>query len=332
MAADKTTHRVTIMKHDVPLEKMLAEQLFAFWESIFPDAPDVTHDVYLGSENEHNHCTVFSKNRDELVVATCSTLQPRALSRLGSLGEVATDPKYRGQGLATELCSEALNEFRARSGEVIFLGTRFNPTAFRIYHRLGWQRLTCSTVMANITSGESPEAFLVEHFRATGQVTIHKATPSLRVPIIPLLLAPHDWQVLDTNAAMVSTRHEIQISCNGLYRRYLAAVGGDQGQWFAARTDDGRCVGLSTARLLNDGTCQVDGFTHHRFLTCWSELIQAAIDWGELHAANGCCAVLSVEDDEKLEFFQSLGFKQGKPCEDFEIAGRKIAAVKLERG
>ena len=319
------------MKYDVPLDKLLAEQLFTLWASIFSDAPDVTHDVYLGSENEHNHCTVFLENRDELVVATCSTLQPRALSRLGSLGEVATDPKFRGQGLATKLCTEVLTEFRARCGEVLFLGTRFNPTAFRIYHRLGWRRLTCSTVMANITSGKSPEDFLVEHFRVAGGVTIDEATPSLRVPIIPLLLAPHNWQVLDANTAMVSTRHEIQISCNGLYRRYLAAVGGDQGQWFAARTDDGRCVGLSTARLLDDGGCQVDGFAHHRFLTCWSELIQAAIDWGELHAASGCCAVLSVEDEEKLEFFQSIGFKLGKLCEDFEIGGRKIAAVKLER-
>ena len=45
----------------------------------------------------------------------------------------------------------------------------------------------------------------------------------------------------------------------------------------------------------------------------------------------GAYAVLSVEDEEKLEFFQSLGFKSGKSCEDFEIGVRKIAGVKLER-
>ena len=57
------------MKYDVPLDKLLAEQLFTLWASIFSDAPDVTHDVYLGSENEHNYCGVFLENRDELVVA-----------------------------------------------------------------------------------------------------------------------------------------------------------------------------------------------------------------------------------------------------------------------
>ena len=45
-----------------------------------------------------------------------------------------------------------------------FLGT-VNPAAARVYHRLGWRKLAGAEVMANILSGESPEAFLVEYFQ-----------------------------------------------------------------------------------------------------------------------------------------------------------------------
>ena len=48
--------------------------------------------------------------------------------------------------------------------------------------------------------------------------------------MIPLLISPHDWQVLDANTAMFSTRYSLQPSCMGLYRRYSAVAGDGPGR------------------------------------------------------------------------------------------------------
>ena len=40
----------------------------------------------------------------------------------------------------------------------------------------------------NITSGDSPEAFLVDYFRGQGQTSVRPATPEARIPMIPLVL------------------------------------------------------------------------------------------------------------------------------------------------
>jgi len=50
---------------------------------------------------------------------------------------------------------------------------------------------------------------------------------------------------------------------------------------FRMITDDGRVVGLSTACLHDSSRCHVDGCAQQRFMDCWNDLIQAAIDWGE---------------------------------------------------
>ena len=55
----------------------------------------------------------------------------------------------------------------------------------------------------------------------------------------------------------------------GLCRKYYYLVKREDAEWFAAKTDDGRLVGISTAWIDTDGVCHVDGFltrTVHRLL------------------------------------------------------------------
>jgi len=316
------------MKYSTPLQPELTEELFQFWDPIFPGEPDFPRDLFLGSEVEHNRCDVYLERRNGTIVTTCDILYPLAIARLGGFGEVATSPQYRGEGLATEICRRALADFQSTGGEAIFLGTD-NPSSARIYHRLGWRKIAGSNVMACISSGDSPEAFLVDYFRQPGTGTVRTAGPDLRVPIIPLLLTAHDWQILDANAGMYSTRYDVQVSCNGLYRRYRYVVQDGRGQWFAAATDDGRVVGLSTARLDESDQCSVDGFTHQLYTDCFSELIQEAIRWGRSHDAAAIYATLSAEDEDKQRLFQSLGFRKGQPGHDFELGGRKVKLVQF---
>ena len=207
------------MRYEVPISEEMIDELFPFWASIFGEVlPDIERSVFLGSEEAYSQGTLYLRREGEQLAGTCFTMHSKSVPALAGFGEVATDPQVRGRGIATELCGEAVEDFRAAGGEAFFLGT-VNPAAARVYHRLGWRKLAGAEVMVNILSGESPEAFLVEYFQK-GAATIVEATPADRVPIIPLLLCPHDWKVLDANTRMFSTRYATQKSCMGLYVRY----------------------------------------------------------------------------------------------------------------
>ena len=302
-----------------------------FWGDILGHSdehpPDVPPEAYLGSETDHNRLTVYLERQAATLAGTCAITVPKKHPILGGFGKVATRPELRGGGIATRLCGRAVEEFRAAGGQALFLGT-VSPAARRIYHRLGWRKLAGAEVMANISTRDTPEAFLVDYFREPGEAVVGPATPAVRIPMIPLLHAPHDWQVLDANAEMYSTRCCVQYSCMGLYRRYLAALAGGRGEWFCARTADGRVVGLSTVHV-SGAACQLDGFAHPYFAAAWPDLMAAAMQRGAARGAGECRAVVCVEDEEKRSLFEGLGFRDAGAAADFVLDRRAVGAVRM---
>lgn len=316
------------LRYETPIGEELTKGLFAFWEEIFgPEDPDIPIGVFLGEEAEHNRHVVLAERDAEVLAGTCGIMTPRANPEFAGIGEVATRPDYRGQGIAGRLCRQALEEFASNGGEAVFLGTE-NPNAARIYHRFGWRKIANSTDYANITSGDSPEEYLADYFRTPSPVNIVAGDASLRVPMIPLLLTPHDWQVLDGNlpTPMISTRYAEQNSCMGLCRKYYYLIKRDNAEWFAAKTSDGRLVGISTAWIDANGACHVDGFIHARFSDSYNALISAAIDWGTQQRAVQITTRLSIEDEEKRSMFQASGFRPGPNDGAFIIGDRQVTA------
>ena len=317
------------MRYPIPITEELFDELFPFWESVYGQVfPDIGREVFLGAEETYSRSTLYMRREGRRLAGTCFTMHSKTVPALAGFSEVATDPLFRGRGIATELCGQAVEDVRAGGGEAFLLGT-FNPAAARIYHRLGWRKLAGTEVMANILSGESPEAFLVDYFSG-GAAEIVEATPADRLPMIPLLLCPHDWQVLDANTNCRSTRYATQKSCMGLYVRYQPIQRGG-GAWFAARTAEGKVVGLATARRDDAGDFQVDGFAHARFDAAWEPLLQAAIDACTGQRPSRCYAVVSVEDEEKGALFEALGFRRTGEGEAFELDGRQVASIRMER-
>lgn len=319
------------MRIEAPLETELTRELFEFWFSIFGEPLDLPPEVFLGAELEQNSNAVYLTRRDDGGLAgTCGLNTSKAVPVLGGLGEVATDPRLRGSGIATALCRQAVDDFRNLGGQALFLGTG-NPDAARIYYRLGWRKLAGANVMANISNGDSPEAFLVDYTRGLGSAQIRPASPDVRIPLIPLMVLPHDWLVLDSNAAMFSTRYATQHSCMGLYRRYNHLLRDGKGAWFCAVTQDARVVGSSTARLDGSGACRVDAFTLGSHMETWTELVASAMGWSEAAGAVAVQVVVAVEDEEKRALFEGLGFVYDGAGEPFDLDGRRVRTELLLR-
>ena len=167
---------------NVPLPEGLIQELTVFWEEIFENSYEDFKPIFAGNEIEDNEDILYLMREDEELAGTSHLTVGKAVPRLGGLGEVATPPAFRRQGIAAELCEAACDDFRKQGGEAFFLGTG-NPAAARIYYRLGWRKLAGANVMALIVSGNSPEAFLVDYFReAEGQISIVPGTSAQRIP------------------------------------------------------------------------------------------------------------------------------------------------------
>ena len=313
----------------IPIDEGLNDRLQAFWREIFGDAPDIEPAVFLGSETSHNTSDLLLVEEDGRAISTAMVTTCNALPELGGFGEVATLPEARGRGLATDLCRQSVEDFAAACGRALFLGT-VNPAAARIYHRLGWRKLASSIVWALITDDRSPEAYLVDYFSNPGPAVVEEGGPGARIPMIPLIVTPHDWQVLDANTGIFSARYALVRSCMGLYPKYQAVREGGRGNWFAARDARQRVVGLSTAVLDDSRGCRVDGFTHGGSDDAWDDLLRAAIDWGQANDASAIYATACVEDEERIAQLESLGFRGAGPAPHFDMDGTNVSAVRME--
>ena len=313
-----------------PLPQQVAAELTGFWEAVFAGPSfSFLRGVMAGREASLNRFTVWVARSDGRVAGTCSLMQSRAAPALGYVGEVAVDEAFRGRGLATELCGMAAEEFRGSGGRALLLATS-NASAARVYHRLGWRRLAGSNVMMLVTDGRSPEEFLVDLYRDHPVCAVRAGGPADRVAMIPLIVTPHDWQVMDANAGVFSMRWAPQGSCEGLYPRYEALAADGGGAWFSLAAPDGRVLGLCTARREPGGPTMVDGFVHAGCLGQWPALMKEAIGWG---LQRGPVAVrVSREDEAKQEMLESLGFGEARDGAPFEMAGRTVGGVVLRMG
>lgn len=318
-----------VLRSEAPLEAQLVDELFDFWLPIFGLPNDLNPETLLGLEKPQSFISAYTQRLDDKLAGTCLVIRPQAMPELGGFSEVATSPAARRTGIATALSQQARDDFESRGGKALFLGT-VNPDAARIYFRLGWRKLAGANVMVNVIDGGSPEEYMLDFFRSLGPAEVGEATPGDRVPMIPALLSPHDWQVLDLNVDMLSTRYAVQNSCLGLYRRYAAMANDGPGAWFCARTETGRVVGTSSALQRGDRGCSIDGFVHLDHSESWRALIQAAIDWATDRNASPVWTTVSFEDEEKLSMFESMGFRKTGEGEPIHLDGRQVRTLRCE--
>lgn len=128
---------------EVPLAESLANELVDFWERTFGALDDDFRGLLTGADQAQNRHLVYLARKGTSLAGTCHLTIGRSSKHLGGLGGVAVTSHLRRMGIASHLCGQARDTFRAQGGEALFLGT-VNPSAERVYHRLGWKRLAWS--------------------------------------------------------------------------------------------------------------------------------------------------------------------------------------------
>jgi len=293
-----------------PLDTESVCQMHELWFTAFGNdfVSDVPDDVLFGDEDRWNCVDIYRHISERKTISTAIVIRPHALPTLGGLGEVSTDPKFRGKGLATTTCRQLAEDFHRIGGKALFLGT-VNPDAARIYERLGWQHINGSRLMVHLSDTDDYDDFIHRYFANSIPSKICVAKPGCRIPLIPLVLLPHNWAILDSNVSLYSTNIEPQLSCLGLYRRYEYLRTHREGEWFTLTAEDERVLGISSAIYKGDNRYQVDGFCHPDHEKFFLKLIETAIDWCKSNKAVEITFKISKQDKSKERHIRNIGFK-----------------------
>ena len=309
---------------NAPLDSILVDNLDTLWRSAF--GKDFVTDVprALLTENAPLPHTVdvYTKVIERRIVSGAVAITGGSFPILGGLGEVSTVPEFRGSGFATEICREVLHNFFDSSGKALYLGTT-NPTAARIYSKLGWKEIPKTKLMVKVGEEDSYSEFIEDYFLTASPYKCSRGEMLARIPLIPLAIVPSDWDLLDINIGLLSTLQEEQESCLGLYRRYDQIRIDGLGEFFTLADRDGRLIGISTAVKKDEGYCLLDGFTHPLHKYSFIELLKTALDWGEAEGLSSFKMEIADTDQEKAELAAGLGFKLTDERSVFE--GRYIS-------
>ena len=117
--------------------------------------------------------------QNDVPIANIKTME---LQGVGILGDVYTRPEYRGNGVATSLMAALMEDFDARGGRALYLGTGYDSPAYHIYYKFGFRSVEEeSGLMAYFNEDDFPEKYF-----STGETSLH----------------PLDWRHYPTSAAL----------------------------------------------------------------------------------------------------------------------------------
>ncbi|MEO1998660.1 MAG: hypothetical protein ABGZ17_25725, partial [Planctomycetaceae bacterium] len=103
------------------------------------------------------------------------------------------------------------------------------------------------------------------------------------------------------------------------------------GQWFRATTDDGRVVGLATARPAHDNAMRIDGFAHQNFPGADRDLLMCCLNWTDTQGGLQCTAEVAHSDIGKRKVFESVGCSSAGAGGEYTADGQAISTRRLQR-
>ena len=259
-----------------------------------------------GSESEYNDDYLFVAYEDNKLLGNLHLTINAKNKALGCLGGMVTTPSARGKGIATKLFGKACDYFDSLGGKLLLLGTN-NPLAANMYAKFGFSFLDNSVIMVRLKDQTFNE-FCGDIYK-NNDVNIAKMDSGCRIPIIPLIASDNKFVLMDANANIINRKYATQISCTGLYQRFVKIQ--ENGNVLLAKNDNQTVFAMLTDKI-NNGIHNIDCFAYKGYEDVLVELLSLAIKQSQKYSD-----IISIEDRKKQEIFESFCFKKIKEYTEY---------------
>lgn len=314
----------SVQIHSTPLNKKTESDLINLWAPIFPSSSKGLINISRGQETAFNRDIFFlTYINGELAGSTRLTISKQYPNWAG-LGEVVTQNKYRGRGIAANLCKHAINYFKNEKGECIFLGTH-NQTASRVYEKLGWVRLANSHVYVLSFQYTLPEIELLNlHKSQNFPPSFEKFANEGRIPIIPLTLFPHPYFVLDYNLNLFSRRHVLHKKCMSILPHFEDFI--SNGGEILFIKNKNKIEGLLS--ISKENNKRERSFDVYAYNLSKQLLQDSYLFISKRFSTSKIIAMVEKRDIYKNRLFNEIGFTKSNDLQSKEIEGLKLQFFK----
>lgn len=272
-----------------------------------------------GIESSFNDDYLFTAWEDGKLLGNIHLTVNVKNKAFGVLGGLVTVPESRGKGVATKLFGDACEKFDSLGGELLLLGTG-NLMAARMYEKFGFRFITGTAIMAR--AKDSSLFDFCKNLYAEKEYQILEMDDGCRVPVIPLIAERGRDILMDANANIINNLYATQISCTGLYPRFLKIK--ENGKVLVAKLNNQGVCAILTEKI-NGDVHNLDCFAKSGFEQVLPKMIEKIIKNNTKYSA-----IICKKDLEKLKLFKSFGFVEEREY-DYEFNNIHIPCIYCEK-
>lgn len=242
------------------------EQIFGVEERLLEECQ------FNGSEAEFNRDIVYLAYEKDTLLGMIHATIPKRSPYLAGLSAMFTTEAARGKGIGKVLFAKIVEEVSACGARLTVLGTD-NPVAAKLYSKFGFGFCPGSNVMARFSEGNMVD-FVRDYYRTKkGSAEVLPGDPSMRIPMIPLVLQRDFGLILDINTEIFNSSTITERSCMGLFPRYeaLRKRGGD---YFMAFDTSGTLGAVCSVAPQDNGSFRGDFFALPSFASAIPDMLK----------------------------------------------------------
>ena len=288
------------------LKKMIAPfdaaEVLQHLEQIFGIEERLLEECQLnGSESDLNRDIVYLAYENNTLLGMIHATIPLSTPYVAGLSAMFTTDAARGKGLGKILFGKIVEEVSSHDVRLTVLGTS-NPIAAKLYAQFGFGFCPGSNVMARFSKGNMVDFSRDYYQKIQGTAKILRGDPSMRIPMIPLVLQTNFGLILDINTSIFNCATITERSCMGLFPRYVALrkQGGD---FYMVFDEAGTLGAVGSVSPQEGGLFRADFFSLPAFEPVIPELIDKIEDtFGKVYFEIAC------NDNTKERILKENGF------------------------
>ena len=240
-----------------------------------------------GRETDFNKDIVYLAYENDTLLGMIHATIPVRMSCLAGLSAMFTTEAARGKGIGNRLFEKIVDEVSMHGVRLTVLGTS-NPVAAKLYSKFGFGFCPGSNVMARFSGGNMVDFARDYYQKAIGTPEVLRGDPSMRIPIVPLVLQTDYGLILDINTGIFNSSTITERSCMGLFPRY-EALRKHGGEYYMAVDQAGTLGAVSSVSPQNNGAVRADFFSLPAFESVVPSMIHKIEDeFGKVYFEIAC--------------------------------------------